>query len=71
MGQLEVIKILEKMKIPISSKEIAEILNENKYKISKILNSLIKQKCVRIVEIDKDKAYEEYGCKHRMRLYCI
>lgn len=69
MGQAEVIDVLEKSKLPLSSKEIATILNEAEDKINHTLNRLYKYHEIEIIELNKELAMKFYKCKRRMRLY--
>jgi len=71
MAQAEIYKLLEIAARPLAVKEIQFILNENQSKILKEINKMLKYNEVDYVEIDKDKALKEYGCKHKMRLYVI
>lgn len=71
MGQSEVINLLEKKKKPLSCREIAILIGDDPHKVGKDLNKMIKYKEVYTLEIDKDKAYKDYNCKKRMRLYYV
>lgn len=71
MAQAEIYKLLEIARRPLAVKEMQFILNENQSKILKDINKMLKYNEVDYIEIDKDKALKEYGCKHKMRLYII
>ena len=71
MGQAEVIEVLEKSKVPLSSKEIAIILKDTECKINYILNRLYKYNEIEIIELNKELAMKFYKCKRRMRLYYL
>ena len=71
MGQSEILKLLEKEPKPLSVGKIAEKLNDDQKKISKILSQLLKFKEVEYKEIDRLEAMETYKCKRRMRLWFI
>lgn len=69
MGQVEIIEVLKKAGKPLTASEIAEILEERIQKILKYIPKLIKSNEIVVVEIDKDKAYEKFNSKRKMRLY--
>jgi len=71
MGQEEVLKVLEKAKIPLAVSEIAELLSERTCKISLTLSKLLKYSEIEFIEIDRVEAMKRYGCKHRMKLYFV
>lgn len=71
MSQQDILDVLEEVGIPISVSDIANIINDECYKISKQLRRMLKYNEVCFVEIDKDEAMEKYKCKHRMRLWII
>ena len=71
MSQQDVIEILEKMKGPVSVSDIAKLINDDAYKVSKELTRMLKYKEVSFVEIDRFEAMERYNCKRRMRLWFI
>ena len=71
MSQEEVIRILEKVKKPLSRTEIAKILNKDLINISHSIARLIKGHQIKIIEIDREQAMIEFHCKRRMRLYYI
>lgn len=71
MSQSEVIDILEAHKKPMSRTEIAKILNVNAVIVSHSIMRLVKNKGVKIIEIDREQAMKYYNCKRRMRLYYL
>jgi len=71
MSQQDVIEILEKTKEPLSVSDIARLIDDDTYKISKELTRMLKYKEVCFIEIDRFKAMEKYNCKRRMRLWFI
>lgn len=71
MGQEDIIKLLEKETKPLTRKEIAELLEENASKISRILQTLLKFNEINYIEIDRKEAMKSYGCKRRMKKYFL
>jgi len=71
MSQQNILDVLEKIGKPISVSEIAKLIDDECYKISKQLRRMLKYNEVCFVEIDRDEAMERYKCKHRMRLWII
>jgi len=71
MSQQDVIEILEKMNKPLSVSDIAKMINDDVYKISKELTRMLKYNEVAFIEIDRFEAMEKYNCKRRMRLWFI
>ena len=71
MSQQNILDVLEKIGKPISVSEIAKLIDDECYKISKQLRRMLKFNEVCFVEIDKDEAMKRYKCKHRMRLWII
>ena len=71
MSQQDVIKILGKMKEPLSVSDIARLIDDDVYKISKELTKMLKYNEVAFIEIDRFEAMEKYNCKRRMRLWFI
>ena len=72
MGQVEVIELLSsnKVKKPLSTGEIAKLLNVESYSVSRWLSKLLKYDEIDFIEIDKEEA-KKYNKKGRMRLYYI
>lgn len=73
MGQGEVIKFLESCEKPMSSKQIAESLNENAIKISHILASLLRWSEVEFIEYSGEMVKElaGYSPGRRTRFYFV
>lgn len=71
MGQAEVYQVLEDSKVPLSSKEISEVLNEPEDKVLKYLHVMVRYKEVDFIELNKDLAMKFYKCKRRMRLFYV
>lgn len=71
MTQTEIIEVLEKAKRPMSRKEIAIEANLNKCVASHNIARMIKNRTLKIIEIDRIEAMERFNCKRRMRLYYI
>ena len=71
MSQQDVIEILEKTKEPLSVSDIARLIDDDVYKISKELTKMLKYNEVAFIEIDRFEAMEKYNCKRRMRLWFI
>ena len=73
MGKEEVLNCLEDSRLPLSSKEVAEVLGEAIEKITKILTKLVNEVNteVKVIELEKLLAMKFYSCKHRMRLFYI
>jgi predicted transcriptional regulator len=71
MGQADVLKLLEKVKEPLSGSEIASKLGERSKEVFRHLRIMIKYGEVSFVEIDRNEALKKYSCKRRMKLYFI
>ena len=71
MGQYEVLRILERNAKPMSRKEIAEAVKQSPNKVSMILKRLLIYGEVKFIELDRRKAWKNYGSKRRMRLYLL
>ena len=77
MGQGEIIELLSKMKVPLSRKEIADLLGDSPDKVTKRLSKLVTYHEVQFIEINRKEAMkrtEHLGkskVKQRMRLYFI
>jgi len=71
MPQTDIIEVLEKCKRPLSRGEIAKELNIDGKNCSHIICRLVKNRSIKIIEIDRHEAMLKYKCKRRMRLYYI
>ena len=71
MPQEDVLKVLEKVKRPLSRTEIAQMLQEDICLVSHLIARLIKGRDIKIIEIDRNQAMEKFHCKRRMRLYYV
>jgi len=74
MGQVEVIKYLEKNKGPQSRKQIADAVGCNAVKASHIIKKLLDRKEIKCIEVDRKQAGEMLGLGRafrRMRFYYI
>lgn len=71
MGQSEVIKLLEKSKVPLSAKEIADAMKETEQKISRILCILLRYNEIESVELSTQLSMKFFKCCRRMRLYYV
>lgn len=69
MGQEEVLTLLIKTKVPLTTKEIVEMLEETRQSVCESLKKLLKREEVKALELNKDLAMKFYSCKRRMRLY--
>ena len=74
IGQEEICDILKKVNKPLSRTQIAELLNDNPNKISKLICVLIKHNDIKCIEISRIEAKEILGDKapfRRMKMYYI
>ena len=69
MGQQEVINFLIKQKNPLSSGEIARLMNESPSKINHLLRVLLKFGDIKAIEINRFEAIKRCGSRRRMSLY--
>jgi DNA-binding MarR family transcriptional regulator len=72
MSQEEVVDLLEKVKIPMSAREISEALDIAFALVSCNIKKLIKANEIKILELTREEAAERYhstNFKRRMRLY--
>ena len=75
MSQQEVLEVLEKHRVPLSLKEICEILGDinfpNETKISATIKRMMDYDEIKVIELDRKLAMKFYKCKRRMRLYYV
>lgn len=71
MSQSDVLDVLERIKRPLSRGEIARELNDDGAHVSHSIARLIKGRCIKIIEIDREEALVRFKCKRRMRLYYV
>lgn len=71
MGQVEVLQVLEKSKVPLSAHEIADEMKERLDKICRILTALEKFNEVQFFELNKNLAMKFFKAKRRMKLYYV
>jgi DNA-binding MarR family transcriptional regulator len=72
MGQAEVLELLEKVKLPLSTREISEALDIAFALVSCNIKKLIKANEIKIIELTREEAAERYhstNFKRKMRLY--
>lgn len=69
MVQEEIIKVLEKSKVPLSADEIALEIKTSQVHICRGLQKMLKYNEIKCIELNKDLAYKFYKCKRKMRLY--
>lgn len=69
MSQSEVLDLLEKIGGFLSVGEIAKILKDNPFQISRDLNKMLQYGEIESKEIDKEIALKKYRCKHKMKIY--
>jgi hypothetical protein len=74
MSQEEVVELLEKVKKPLSAREISEALDIAFALVSCNIKKLVKANEIKIIELTREEAAERYhstNFKRRMRLfYC-
>ena len=63
--------LLEKAEKPLSVGEIAKLMNDSPYKISKDLNKMLQYNEIDFKEVSTKVAMKKYKCKHRMKIYYI
>lgn len=63
------LEVLEKYKTPMSRGEIAKELQLDPIHVSHSIARLVKNKDIKIIEINRFQAMERFKCKKRMRLY--
>lgn len=74
MGQGEVFQLLEESKKPLSRSQIAEKLEIDAEKVSKILNRMLKCGDIKCIELDRFEAQKLIGWQfpsRRARFYYI
>ena len=74
MSQEDVVNLLEKFKIPMSTKEISQELDISFAIVSCNIKKLVKSNEVKIIELSRDEAAERYkstNIKRKMRLYYL
>ena len=74
MGQLEILKCLEKHKKPISRKQISKETDYDVTKVSHLVKKLLKRKEIKYIELDRIQAGKMLGMKfsfRRTRFYYV
>lgn len=71
MSQAEIIKVLEKSRLPMSGREISQCLKQDYNKITKQLRKLLEYKEVKCIEINRHEALKHFGSKRKLRLYYL
>lgn len=72
MGQAEIIEVLEKAKLPMCGREIAEALGVSfRDNLNKHLRKLLEHKEIKCIEINRHKALKHFGSKRKLRLYYL
>lgn len=71
MGQAEIIKVLEKCKVPMSADELAKKLGTTKIKVCMDLAPMLKYNEVECIELKRELAMKFYNCKRKLRLYYL
>ena len=74
MGQLEVIKVLEKSKVPMSMNQIAKELNDITINVCKKIALLLKHKEIKCIEVDRHQTAKLLNWKvpiRRTRFYYL
>lgn len=71
IGQVDIIKELERVKKPVPASYIAQKLGVDPRKIFPKLKQMIIYQEIKFIEVDRKEALEKYNCNHRMKLYFI
>lgn len=71
MGQVEIYNLLSESKEPLSTSEIAKILDMDVLKVSTTIRALLKYNEIQAVELDKVASKKFYRSKKKIRLYYI
>lgn len=72
MGQQEIIETLENSKVPLSLREICDLLGEEcERKVSMRLKTLVDYGEVKVIKLHKDLAMKFYKSKRGLRLYYL
>lgn len=72
MGQQEIIDVLEKEKIPMAGREIAELVGQSwQGKVSILLKKLLDNNEIKCIQLDRQQAYKYFKSKRVLRLYYI
>lgn len=71
MGQEEVIKALEKSRVPLSAEEIAQEIGTTIIKACMDIAPLLKFHEIECIELDRKLAAKFYHSKRKMRLYYV
>lgn len=69
--QQEIITLLEKMKKPLTAKEIADLLEASITNIRNDLRKMLHYGEVEFCEIDKDIALKFFNSKRRLRVFYL
>ena len=72
MGQVEILEVLEKSKLPMAGKQIAEAVGQSwQGHIDRILKKLLDRAEIRCIELNRHQALKHFGSKRKLRLYYI
>jgi Mn-dependent DtxR family transcriptional regulator len=74
MGQQDILTLLQKEKEPLTRSQIAELLEQDRIKISHLLNKLIAQNLVDFIEYDRietsRRTNQKVDRRTRFYFYC-
>jgi len=71
MAQVDILELLESKKLPLSVREISELLKEDYTKVTKQVFKLFKNDEIKCLEVDRKKALKYFGSKRKLRLYFV
>jgi hypothetical protein len=71
MGQENIVKALEKSRVPLSANEIAKEIDDTIISVCRGLSQMLKYNEIKCIELNKDLSYKFYKCKRKMRLYYV
>lgn len=71
MSQSDILIILEKSSIPLSSREIADLLEDNHVKVCRMLKIMERYKEVESIDLNRMLAYKFYNSKRRLKLFYV
>lgn len=71
MGQSDVLKVLEDADVPLTAREISQLLNDSIVKICKDLEAMERYNEVSSIELDHLLAMRFFKCKRKTKLYYV
>jgi len=69
MGQGDILEVIEKSNVPLTAREIADILKIDEFKACKHIRTLLINNEIMCIELDRHLSLKFFNSKRRTRLY--